>query len=306
MKEVWLLKLLGIFLPFILWELVSRFSLIDSFFFPSPGEVFTGMADLFVKGVLFTSVMVSLWRAISGMLIAFILAVPLALILGTFFPKASEYLNPMFRFFAQVNPFSLMPVFILFFGIGESAKLAVVSWVSLWPLFFNTLEGARTIDPALIKTARAAAGSSPALLLKVILPGAASPIFAGVTLSLEMSFFILVAAEMIGATYGLGWLLHNSAMNLAFVRMYAAIVTAVLISYVMNQLLMVLRRRLFFWREGCPKNAHAPRDAALAAAMVLLIFAVGFRQLGAAKAEQRNFNHIPHSAHMSAGGGGME
>jgi NitT/TauT family transport system permease protein len=206
----------------------------------------------------------------------------------------------------------------LFFGIGEEVKISVVAWVCIWPVFFNTIEGAQNIDPIVIKTAKAMSSPGTAMLFKVILPGAGASIFTGLRIGLEMSFFMLVVAEMVGASYGLGWLLHNSAMNLQFVRMYSAILGAVILGFSMSKFLKLISVQVFFWREelalvnsdhrfgGARGIVRRNRDLGIAGLLILVILIVGTWQVQVSKREQGNFNHMPHTGHMSSGSGGME
>jgi NitT/TauT family transport system permease protein len=289
------LRIAGLALIPLLWEALSLAEILDRQFFPSFSRVFIGMLRLFWSGLLVTCVLVSLWRAVIGLLLAALVALPLGLFIGTRSRAAEACLNPLLRLLSQVNPFSVMPVFILLFGIGELAKLYVVAWVCLWPLLFNTIEGARNIDPALVKSARAMATPRRALVWKVILPAASASIFAGLKTGLEMSFFMLVAAEMISATDGLGWLIHNSAMNLQFVRLYAAAMATVLTGALLCKYLDTVQNRFFFWRENFKvtnradggKKPFGKPDIALAASVFILIFAAGSVRIAFAKAEQQ-------------------
>jgi NitT/TauT family transport system permease protein len=316
--ERWALKLSGVFILILLWELLPRFHILDPQFLPTFSQTLAGMGKLLVEGVLFTSIMVSLWRALVGLLIAVIFAIPLGLFFGRLHRDAERAFNPFFRMLSQVNPFSLMPVFILFFGIGEEVKIAVVAWVCVWPVLFNSIEGARNIDPLVIKTARAMATTRGAMLFRIILPGAGASIFVGLRIGLEMSFFMLVVAEMVGASSGLGWLLHNSAMNIQFVRMYSAILGTVILGYAMSRFLRMIQAQVFFWREelalvnrngkvtGARGVSRRNRDLGFAGILILAILVVGAWQVRVSKAEQANFNHMPHTGHMSAGSLGME
>ncbi|MDR2782638.1 MAG: ABC transporter permease [Treponema sp.] len=299
------LKASGILVLVFFWELLPRLELVDPQFFPAFSTVLKAARQLAISGVLLTSVMVSLWRAVTGLLAALVLALPLGLFLGRMPLFVEESCNPLFRFFSQFNPFSLLPVFILFFGIGETAKIAIVAWVCIWPVFFNTVAGARNIDRTLVKTARSCAPNPPCLFFTVVLPASSASIFTGLRLGLEMSFFMLLAAEMIGASFGIGWLLHNSGMNAQFGRMYAAILTAVFLSCSLTKFLKYIEGRAFFWREelketteGTRRKALGKTDIGLAAALVVFIFTVGIWQLNTAKKEQAQFNHTSHSEHM--------
>jgi NitT/TauT family transport system permease protein len=296
--ELFMIKATGFFAFALVWEILSRAAFLDPQFFPSFTASALGIIDLFKSGLLFTSMMVSLWRALLGLLIAALAAIPLAFVLGMQKRDVEDCFNPFFRMLAQVNPFSLMPVFILFFGIGEAVKLSVVAWVSFWPLFFNTLEGVRDVDPMIIKTARTMASPRVSMLFKVIFPGAAASIFTGLKLALGMSFFMLIAAEMVGANYGLGWLLHFSAMNVQTGMMYSAILATVILGFTMSTALKYISRRFFFWRENLispekrnDKKIHPlkKRDILISCALVFVIIALGTWQVGEAKAELARF-----------------
>ncbi|MDR1253285.1 MAG: ABC transporter permease [Treponema sp.] len=299
------LKASGILLLVFLWELLPRLGFVDPQFFPPLSAVLEATGQLAVSGVLLTSVMVSLWRALTSLFAALVLGLPLGLFFGRapFFVEESCY--PLFRFFSQFNPFSLLPVFILFFGIGETAKIAIVAWVCIWPVFFNTAAGARNIDRILVKTARSCGPGPLRFFFTVILPASSASIFTGLRLGLEMSFFMLLAAEMVGASFGIGWLLHNSGMNAQFGRMYAAILMAVSLSCSLTGFLKYIEGRSFFWREGLKETIRGARRKALtktdigfAAALGFFIFAAGIWQLHVAKTEQARFNHTGHSEHM--------
>lgn len=304
MKDIGL-RFSGIIGIALLWEILPRCGIVDDQFFPPFSIVLGALGQLAASGVLFTSVMVSLWRSVTGLLIALAIGLPLGLFFGRTAEGIEESFNLLFRFLSQFNPFSLMPVFILFFGIGEAAKLAIVAWVCVWPVFFNTAAGARNIDPALIKTARAGGTPRFSLFCKVVVPASSLSIFTGLRLGLEMSFFMLLAAEMVGASFGIGWLLHNSGMNLRFERMYAAVFLAIFLGCSLTLVLKYIERRAFFWREeiketkqGTSRKPLTKIDLCLVCAITLFVFFAGFWQIGVARQKQAEFNHTGHSEHM--------
>lgn len=300
------LKVSGAALFLILWEILPRLGLLDSQFLPTFSATLLEVWNMTVSGVLFTGAMVSLWRALVGLIIAAAAALPLGLWIGTEKGGAVERrIRPLLRLFSQVNPFSLMPVFILFFGIGEIVKLMVVAWVCFWPLLFNTIEGARNADPALVKTANAMCSGRFGSLAKVVLPGASAFIFAGLRVGAEMSFFMLIAAEMIGATDGLGWLLHNSAMNYQIGRIYASSFIIIMLSFGLSLMLKYLQERLFFWREdalnsqsaagGVKRTALKKWEAGAVSAFVVLLLTVGTWQVEVSRQKMAGFNRTIHS-----------
>jgi NitT/TauT family transport system permease protein len=201
-------------------------------------------AALLREGTLVPHAIVSMWRSCAGLLLAASIAVPLGLALAGWKPRLGEDLGPLLRLLGQVNPFSLMPLFMLFFGLGETAKLAVLAWVSVWPILHNTVTGVRTIDPAILRSARSMGVSGPAYLFRVLLPAAAPSIFVGLRTGGGLVFFMLIGAEMIGAGAGLGWFMHNAGATYQVPRIYASAVIIVALGVLLNAGLRALERRV--------------------------------------------------------------
>lgn len=239
----------GVALLLVLWEILPRIGVFNPQFIPSFSTVVGQIYILWFNNALFTNIMVSLWRVILGLIIASVISIPIGLLLGGWFNDTADLFDPLFRILGQVNPFSLLSVFILFFGMGEATKLAVVAWVCIWPLLYNTILGAKSADKLLIKAARSMNVSNWQLFKKVILPSAEPSIFAGLRVGAEMSFFMLIAAEMISSNAGLGWLFHNSSMNNQIPRLYLSGLFIVALGVALNRFLIYLQNKLFFWKE---------------------------------------------------------
>ncbi|MDR2612902.1 MAG: ABC transporter permease [Deltaproteobacteria bacterium] len=267
-----------------LWELSGRLGLVDQAFLPSLTVTLVALVDMWEKSHLFMHVMVSLARVTAGIVIAVALGVPLAFLLGRILPGFAERVEPLLRVFALVNPYCVFPLFVVFFGAGETPKIAVLAWVSLWPVFFGSLAGMRGVDPGLLKTARSMNAGALSSFRKVVLPAASPSIFNGVRIGVEMSFFILIAAEMTGATAGLGWIVHSAGALNQVPRIYATGVCIVALGVFLNRSLVFFRNGLFFWKtETDPvTGAHmgggrrvGPAAAALACAVFALVMVVG-------------------------------
>lgn len=256
-----LLRWSGVALFLLLWELAPRLEWVDPYFLPPFSAIVAETGRLFESAYLAVHILVSVWRALAGLLVAVLLGVPAGLVLGRLYPRVAAAAEPLLKVLSQVNPFSLLPVFVLFFGIGETAKLAVVAWVSLWPVLFYTMTGSRNVDPVQEKTA-ASMGITPLdMLLKVILPAALPTIFVGVRIGATVTFYILVAAEMLGASAGLGYLVHNAAMNYQIPRIYAGATCIVLFGFLLNRGLIFLGERLFSWQERTAATVAAAEPA---------------------------------------------
>jgi NitT/TauT family transport system permease protein len=232
----------------VLWELSGVLGLADQSFLPSLSLTLSAMAEMWERTHLFMHLMVSVSRVVAGLILAAAIGVPLAWAAAELFPWLYRRTEAMLRIFALINPYCLFPLFVVFFGSGEAAKISVLTWVSLWPIFFSTLSGVTQADPQLLKTARSMGAGRAEVFLRVVLPSALPSIFSGVRIGVQMSFFILIAAEMTGATAGLGWIVHSAGALNQVPRIYAAGVLIVLAGYGISRFLKSLRDGLFFWQ----------------------------------------------------------
>ncbi len=243
-----LLRSSGIIFFLIFWEVSSRMHWIDPYFLPRFSAVITELWNLAEDGTLYSNMIISSARAIGGLAIACVAGLPLGFAFGRWFPATSAVLDPLLRIMSQVNPFLVLLISTLILGLGETTKFAVIAWVSIWPLLFYTMTAVRTIDPLLIKTARSMGISESGLLLKILIPAALPTIFTGLRISAGITFFILVAVEMLNASSGLGWYEHNAAMNFEINGMYAGASVIVLLGFLLNRFFISLERSLFTWR----------------------------------------------------------
>ena len=238
----------------LLWEIAPRAGWINALFFPPLSQVLATLWDMIVSGQLTENVGISLQRAAIGFSLAVVVAVPLGLLMGRYavFEKASDFLVQTLR---NTSQFALLPVFILILGIGEASKVAVTFYAAVFFVLINTIVGVKSVDPLLIKAARSMGTSDWDLFKKVILPSAIPSIVAGARLGVKTSLFSVIAAEMLAAQSGIGYLIQQSSLMLETDRMYAGILTLTIIGLVLNYLLVAGERRATRWRatgEGGP------------------------------------------------------
>ncbi|MDD6793770.1 MAG: ABC transporter permease subunit, partial [Thermobifida fusca] len=143
---------------------------------------------------------------------------------------------------------ALLPVFVLLFGIGETSKIALVVYACTFPILLNTITGVRTVDPLLVKAAVSLGFSPVSVFTKVVLPAAVPSVFTGIRMAGTSSILVLVAAEMVGARSGLGYLVQASQLNFQITHMYAGIIAIAAVGLLLNQLLVSLERRFSRWR----------------------------------------------------------
>lgn len=231
------------------WELAPRLGLVDRTFLPEFSVVIGALIDLAGNGQLWQHVSASVGRALQGFAIAVIVAIPLGVLIGWYRPVA-QYLNPVLELFRNTAALALLPVFVLILGIGETSKVALVVYACTFPILLNTISGVRTVDPLLIKSARSLGLSPFRLFQKVVLPASLPTIFTGLRLSAAASILVLIAAEMVGAQSGLGYLIMASQLNFQIPNMYAGIVSIALVGLVFNAVLVLLERRFSSWRPA--------------------------------------------------------
>lgn len=229
------------------WEGAPRVGVVDRTFLPPISEVVQAWWGLVQDGSLWANTRASLLRAGLGFSLALLIAVPLGLVLGWYRPVAT-LLTPLLELFRNTAALALLPVFVLVLGIGETSKVAIVTYACLWPVLLNTIAGVKGVDPLLVRAARSMGLSSLRLFQKVVLPGAVPTIATGVRLAGAYSMLVLLAAELVGAKAGLGYLITATQSSFLIPQMYAGIVTISLLGMAINLALQLLERRTTRWR----------------------------------------------------------
>lgn len=231
-----------------IWEAAPRIGLVDQTFFPPLSEVVSAWWNLLLSGDLADHTIASLSRSAGGFFLAILLSIPLGLAIGWWKP-VSEYLDPLLELFRNTAALAILPVFILLLGLGETSKIAIVFYACTFPLLLNTISGVKNVDPLLIKSARSMGLSSVRLFRKVIIPAAIPTIFVGIRQAGAGSILVLVAAEMVGAKSGLGYLIQYAQFNFQITEMYAGIISISVIGLIVNYLLVSLEKRLTGWKQ---------------------------------------------------------
>jgi NitT/TauT family transport system permease protein len=217
-------------------------------FFPSFAEILQAYATMIQRGTLWLDISTSLRIALTGLLLATAAAIVLGLLLG-WFSRLERYIDPVLQVLRNTPVLAILPLFILILGIGDMSRIAVVFFASFFPTLLNTIQGVKNADPVLIRAAQSMGISKPALFVKVILPSAVPYIIAGFRLAAGVSLIVLVAAEMLGASHGLGISIWTYQFSYQIAPMYADIITLAVIGVLMNFGLLKLERQLTRWQE---------------------------------------------------------
>lgn len=237
-----------IVLSLLAWEILPRAEIIDPVFLPSLSTVIESLFLMITSGELLKHTLISFQRALIGFGLATALAVPLAFLIG-WFKTIEKYLDPPLQAFRQLPTLALFPVFILVFGIGEVSKIAIIAKATFWPIFLNTVSGVSQLDPLLVKTARSMGVTSFGMFRRVVLPATIPSMFSGLRLSATTALLMLVAAEMLGASSGIGFLIFNTEARFMIPEMYAAIMALTFYGIVLNYGLIAVQKRVSRWKE---------------------------------------------------------
>ncbi len=245
----WAERGIGIVLFLLLWEALPRLGIVSDAYLSPSSAVLAAIGQLLDNGLLWKHVAASLQRSLWGLVLASAAGVVLGLLIGGF-RRLAAIVDPLLQLFRQTSAFALFPVFILFLGIGELSKVAIIFWASFWPVLLSTVSGVKQVDRLLVNSALSMGASRRFIFFKVVLPASLPSIFTGVRLAGAYSITALVAAEMIGAHSGLGFLTLNSQETFQIPTMYAGILMLAVLGLLLNYLLALLERHLLRWRRG--------------------------------------------------------
>lgn len=229
------------------WEIAPRNDWVNPIFLPPLSDVLDAAWRLTTDGTLGHHVGASLTRSVVGFGIAVVAGVTLGLLIG-WYRFLADLLTPVLEILRNTAALALLPVVTLLLGIGETAKISLVVYAALFPILLNTLTGVRTVDPLLIRSARSLNLPPHQIFIKVVLPSAVPSIFTGLRMGAAASILVLVAAEMIGAKSGLGYLIQASQLNFQIANMYVGIIAIAALGLLANYGLLAVQRRLSGWR----------------------------------------------------------
>lgn len=233
----------------LLWEFGTQYLLEPTrkVFLPPLHVVLGALWDLARTGQLQEHLQASLTRSVVGFGLAVVAGVVLGIAIA-WYDGLREVLTPLLELFRNTAALALLPVFTLLLGIGELSKVSIVAFAAFFPVLLNTVAGVRTVDPLLVRAARTLGLSNLQLFVKVVLPSAVPTIFTGIRMAGTASILVLIAAEMVGAKAGLGYLIVNAQSSFQIPQMYAGILTVSVFGLVVNTALVRLERHFSAWR----------------------------------------------------------
>ena len=185
------------------WESGTRLGFISNLILPAPSEALTAFWQLVQTGMLWKHMSASLIRLISGWTLGSLLGIATGLVIGLI-SLARAGLSPLISALFPIPKIALLPLFIIWFGIGEGSKIATIVFGTFFPTVISTYSGVDNVDRSLIRMGQSFGLSRLSIVRKIVFPGALPAILAGFRISASIGIILLVAAEMIGAEFGIG------------------------------------------------------------------------------------------------------
>ena len=240
------LFLLGLFA---LWEGAAQLEWLNPLIVPPLGKILGIFSELTLSGQIPQQILVSMKRAAAGYFLAAAVFIPLGIFMGLA-PTVYRLFAVIVEMLRPVPPPVMIPVALLFFGLGDEMKIFVIFFSCAWPILLNTLDGVRHLDGVLLNTARTFGLSRRKIIWQVILPACSPQIITGLRVSLPIMLILVVISEMVGSTDGIGYFVLDAQRRFRVAQMYAGMLALALLGYALNQLFNWLIRLLLPWQRG--------------------------------------------------------
>lgn len=232
-----------------LWEIVSRSGLVAPYILPAPTIVLHTLIGLLVSGELLPHIAISLMRSLTGFAIGSTLGILLGITIG-WSRFAEDIADVPIQVLRSTPKSALIPLIIVWLGLGELSKIFIVSLPSFFLTLINTIAGVKGVDILLIKAARSLGAKDRHILREVIVPAAAPMIFAGLRLGVVISLVLLMMAEMVAANRGLGYFIQDAQRLFLTDRMFAGIVVIGLLGFISDRIVLRIEGKLLAWHKG--------------------------------------------------------
>jgi ABC-type nitrate/sulfonate/bicarbonate transport system permease component len=191
----------------------------------------------------------SVLRLAGGYALAAVVGVALGTVIGSY-RRVRAVCEPVLEFLRAVPPPVLVPVIMMFAGIGDTMKVTVIASGCVWPILLNTVEGVRAVDPVMAETARSYGITGAARLRNLVLPSASPQIFAGLRQALSLAIILMVISEMFAASNGLGFTIVQFQRSFAIPDMWTGILVLGLLGFLLSVVFQLVERRVLGWYHG--------------------------------------------------------
>jgi NitT/TauT family transport system permease protein len=232
-----------------LWEAVVRAGLVNPLFTSSPSRIAAAAIEMFADGSIYGHLRVSAIEFFSGFALAIVIGVPLGILMG-WYSRVNAVLEPFVSALYATPRIALLPLVVIWFGIGLASKVAIVFLGAIFPILVNTITGVRTIDADFIKVARSFGASDRQMFATVALPSSVPMLLTGLRLGLGHALVGIVVGEMYGATQGLGYLIAVAGARFQTDKVMVGLILIAGLGVALTELLRAIERRFERWRPN--------------------------------------------------------
>ncbi|MFC3799258.1 ABC transporter permease [Cohnella sp. GCM10012308] len=247
----WVQTGLGLLLPvavIALWQVLAEWGYLSELMFPAPTVIAGSFADLAASGDLWANFRISAIRALSGFLLGGGLGLAFGVLVGLF-RRSEKLLDPTIQMIRMVPSLAVVPLFILWFGIGEESKVLLIAKAAFFPIYINSFLGIRQVDNKLFEVSRVLGFNRVQQIVRLVIPAAIPNILLGVRLSLGLAWLGLVVAELIASTSGIGYMISDARQFADTPVVFVGIFVFAVAGLVSDTAVRLLERRIVRWKD---------------------------------------------------------
>jgi sulfonate transport system permease protein len=236
------------------WQLLAV--VLDKTVFPSFSQSVVAVGELLTGPELTEDILPSVGRALAGFAISAVIGIVVGLVLG-YVRQLGDYCSAVLDFLRSVPSPLLVPLALVVMGLGARMVIAVIVTAAVWPVLLNAFDAARRIEPLYLDTARISGLRGAGLFRTVLLPATLPAIFAGLRVALSVSLAVLVVAEILGASSGIGYFIQNAQQTFAVPQTYAGVLVLGCLGWLFDTVFLVVERRLLRWERALSGGTRA-------------------------------------------------
>ena len=248
-SQYWVFAGVGLITPFVLWAVLSAGGWVDPLFLPGPLGVFERLYTWLLNDDLLGDTAISMYRVMAGFALSAVFALPLGLLIGAFRP-VEALLEPLTDFVRYMPAVAFIPLVMLWFGIGESAKIAIIFIGTFFQMVLMVAENVRLVPKAQIEAAQTMGADRYEMIRLVLLQSAKPAILDTLRITMGWAWTYLVVAELVASNSGLGYAILRAQRFLKTDTIFGGIILIGLIGLLMDQAFRWLHRRSFPWLHG--------------------------------------------------------
>lgn len=236
------------------WEFAARRNWLTSYV-PPPSEVFVAMWQGLLNGDISSQIGTTLYVYFRSLFLGAALAILAGILMGTYRPVYNAF-KMIIEFMRPIPSVAMIPLAILFFGLGATMRSVVITYAVFWPLMINTLYGVRGIDPQALDVARNFGVTGAEALRRVTLPSALASIATGFRISASIALIVTVTTELVAGNSGIGFFISQMEQANRLPPMYAAIILTGIMGFALNWIYFNLEHKLVFWTPAAREQAQ--------------------------------------------------